>query len=95
MRERFAFALSGLSDPQRDIVETAIKEEQYIVGPDETPPSAFAALADQFRDHEQVHGLEEAGEGDLSGTYLVQYDGEVYWTILVVSGDALGTETLD
>jgi len=95
MRERFAFELSNLSDAQRNIVETAISEDQYVVGPDETPPSALIALTDRFRDHDQAHGLDEAGEGDLSGTYLVQYDGEVYWTTLVVHGDAFGTETPD
>lgn len=95
MRERFAFALSNLSDAQRDIVETAISEEQYVVGPDETPPSPLVALTDQFRDHEQAHGLDEAGESDLSGTYLVRYDGKVYWTTLVVHGDAFPTETPD
>ena len=93
MRERVAFALSDLSDAQRDIVETAISQEQYVVGPDETPPSALVALADRFRDQEQAHGLDQTGEGDLSGTYLVRYDGEVYWTTLVVHGDAFATET--
>ena len=95
MHEQFAFELANLSDAQRDIVETAISEEQYVVSPDETPPSALVTLADRFRDHEQAHGLVEAGEDDLSGMYLVRYDGEVYWTTLVVHGDAFGTETPD
>jgi hypothetical protein len=95
MREQFAFELADLSDAQRDIIETAISEERYVVSPDETPPSALITLADRFRAHEQAHGLDEAGEGDLSGTYLVRYDGEVYWTTLVVHGDAFGTETPD
>ncbi|WP_135827087.1 hypothetical protein [Halorussus ruber] len=91
MRERFAFELTGLPDAQRDIVETAITEGQYIVGPDETPSDALVALADQFRGHEQAHGLDEDGEGDLSGTYLVRYQGDVYWTTLVVQRDAFQT----
>ncbi|MFC6964724.1 hypothetical protein [Halocatena marina] len=41
MRERSAFALSGPSDAQRDIVETAISKEQYVVSPDEGPPSVL------------------------------------------------------
>lgn len=93
MRERFAFELSTLSAAQRDIVQTAIEEERYVVGPDESPPPALVGLADRFRAHEQAHGLDEAGEGDLSGTYLVRYDGEVYWTTLVGHGDAFPTET--
>ena len=91
MRERFAFELAGLPEAQRDIVETAITEGQYIVGPDETPSDALVALANQFRGHEQAHGLDEDGEGDLSGPYLVQYQGDVYWTTLVVQRDAFQT----
>lgn len=94
MRERFAFELSGLPEVQRDIVETAITDGQYIVGPDETPPDALVALADRFRGHEQAHGLDETGEGDLSGTYLVRYQGDVYWTTLVIQRDALQTTTV-
>jgi len=93
MRERFAFELSGLPDAQREIVDTAIADEPYVVGPDETPSDAFVALAERFRGHEQAHGLDEDGEGDLSGTYLVRYQGDVYWTTLVVQRDALETTT--
>lgn len=95
MRERFVLKLANLPAAQRDIIETAIGEEQYVVGPDESPPPALIALADRFRDHDQAHGLDEAGEGDLSGTYLVRYDGDVYWTTLVVNGDAFPTDTPD
>jgi len=91
MRERFTFELTGLPDAQREIVETAITDGPYVVGPDETPSDALVALANRFRGHEQAHGLDEDGEGDLSGTYLVQYQGDVYWTTLVVQRDALTT----
>jgi len=91
MRERFAFELGGLSDDERAIVETAIADEQYVVGPDETPSDALVRLVDRFRGHEQAHGLTEAGEGDLSGPYLVRYQGEVYWATLVVRRDAFQT----
>lgn len=91
MRERFTFERSGLPEAQRDIVETAITDGQYIVGPGETPSDALVALADRFRGHEQAHGLDEDGEGDLSGTYLVRYQGDVYWTTLVVQRDAFQT----
>lgn len=93
MRERFAFELSGLPETQRDIVTTAISEGRYVVGPDDTLSDAFVALADRFRGHEQAHGLDEDVEGDLSGTYLVRYQGDVYWTTLVVQSDALTTTT--
>ena len=91
MRERFSFELAGLPEAQQDIVETAITDGPYVVDPDETPSDALVALANRFRSHEQAHGLDEDGEGDLSGTYLVRYQGDVYWTTLVVQSDALTT----
>jgi hypothetical protein len=91
MRERFTFELADLPDAQREIVETAITDGPYVVGPDETPSDALVALADRFRGHEQPHGLDEEGEGDLSGTYLVRYQGDVYWTTLVVQHNAFQT----
>jgi len=91
MRERFAFELAGLPDAQRDIVEAAITDGPYVVAPDEMPSDALVTLADRFRGHEQAHGLDEDGEGDLSGTYLVRYQGDVYWTTLVVQSDAFQT----
>lgn len=93
MRERFTFELAGLPEAQRDVVETAITDRQYIVGPDEAPSDAVVALVNRFRGHEQAHGLDEKGEDDLSGTYLVQYQGDVYWTTLVVQRDAFQTMT--
>lgn len=93
MRERFTFELSGLPDAQREIVETAITDERYIVGPDETPPDAFVALVDRFRGHEQAHGLDEDGEDDLSGRYLVRYQEDVYLTTLLIQREAFTTTT--
>lgn len=93
MRDRFAFEFSNLSSEQRDIVETAIDDEQYVVGSDETPPDALVELADQFRAQEQAHGLDESDEDDLSGPYIVRYEGEVYWTTFVVYGESFSTST--
>ncbi|MFC7198563.1 hypothetical protein, partial [Halospeciosus flavus] len=87
MRERFSFELAGLPEAQQDILKTAITDGPYVVGPDETPSDALVALANRFRGHEQAHGLDEDGEGDLSGTYLVRYQDGVYWTTLVVQSD--------
>jgi len=91
MRGRFSFELAGLPEAQQDILKTAITDGPYVVGPDETPSDALVALANRFRGHEQAHGLDEDGEGDLSGTYLVQYQGDVYWTTLVVQHDVFQT----
>ena len=91
MRERFEFELAELSATQRDIVETAIEEYAYVVESDETPSEPFRSLVDHFRDEQQAHGLDESGEGDMSGPYLVRYDGEMYWTVLVLWEAATGT----
>lgn len=93
LRERFAFELSNLSDAQRDIIETTITEDQYLVASGETPPSALVSLADRFRNHEQAHRLNENGDGDLSGSYIVRYENTTYWTMFVVSSESFPTET--
>lgn len=48
VRERYAFALTGLSDAERAIVEEAAGGE-YLVPPDEEPPGAMRRLAARFR----------------------------------------------
>jgi len=93
MRERFAFELADLPEPQRALVDTAVADGRYVVGPDETTSEAFRGLADRFRDREEARGLEEAADGDLSGNYLVRYEDAVYWTTLVVADGALGATT--
>lgn len=85
MREQLSFELSGLSDAESAIIQTAIDEKRYTVARDETPSPAFRSLADRFRDQEQAHDLAADGEGDLSGPYLVQYGGAVYWTVLDIN----------
>ncbi|SFS00122.1 hypothetical protein SAMN05216559_2313 [Halomicrobium zhouii] len=93
MREQFAFEFSGLSSEQRDIVETATGDERYVVRADETTPQPLVELADQFRPQEQARGLDESGEDDLSGSYIVRYEGEIYWTTFVVNGESFATST--
>ncbi|WP_458189086.1 hypothetical protein [Haladaptatus sp. NG-WS-4] len=93
LRERFAFELTDLSEDQGEIVETAIAESHYLVKADETPSSALISLARQFRNREHPTALDEDGEGDRNGAYLVQFDGTVYWTVLMVYHDAFRTET--
>ncbi|QLG27418.1 hypothetical protein HUG10_07590 [Halorarum halophilum] len=95
MRDQLAFQLEALSDAEADIVQTAIDEEQYAVNHDQTPTQAFWSLADRFRPQEQAHGLDEDGGGDLSGPYLVRYDGEVYWTVLLVNVERTETQTAE
>lgn len=82
IREEYAFALSGLSAGEREIVEAAI-EDGYVVSPDESPSEAFWRLAERFGRHDEFYRDDEDHEADddpISGTYLVRYDGTVYWT---------------
>ena len=94
MRERFAFELPDLPDAQREVLDTAIENDRYVVGPDESLPSAFVSLADRLRDHERVYGLDERGgdERDLGRSYLVQRGNEIYWTVLLVRDETFWTE---
>lgn len=92
MRDRMSFELDGLAEAEADIVRTAVDEGRFVVEPEETPTPAFRSLADRFRDQEQVHGLDEEGEGDLNGPYLVRYDGEVYWTVLLINTERTETD---
>lgn len=93
LRERFAFELSDLPDAQRDIIETAINENQYLVASDESPPSALVSLADRFRTHEQTHRLNEDGDGGLSGSYIIRYKNTTYWTSFTVARESFPTES--
>lgn len=82
IREEYAFALTGLSARERDIVRTAI-EDGYVVAPDESPSEAFWRFAERFGSHDELHRSDEDREADdtpVSGTYLVRYEGTVYWT---------------
>lgn len=85
VRERDAFALIGLSEAEREIVEAATGGE-YRVPPEERPPEAMRELAARFRPRAEVRTLSEReetpGVGRASGTYLVRYEGQVYWTVL-------------
>jgi hypothetical protein len=72
LREQYLFTLDDLSAEQREIADEATR----IYRPDDGVPEAFRSLADQIRAHDPV----ETGDG--RGTYLVRYDGSVYWTTL-------------
>ncbi|WP_284012155.1 hypothetical protein [Halobaculum litoreum] len=106
VRERFAWSLDGLTDPQRDIVETAIADTPtgdtsheragtgYHLDHDERPGDAFRALVDRFRAHDPVRFEWDAerDEWRVSGDYVVEYEGSVYWADLAVD-ESTFTET--
>ncbi|MFC7069684.1 hypothetical protein [Halobaculum lipolyticum] len=106
VRERFGWTLDGLSDAERDIVETAIADsptgdmpheragEGYHVAHDEEPSDALRSLVDRVRAHDPVR-FEWESEREAwraSGDYVVAYEGTVYWTRLSVDESAF-TET--
>lgn len=85
LREHLLFELSGLSDTQRQVVDTAI-EDRYTVDT-ETPTPAFQALTDRFTRHPQldsVDPLDEDTPTDQSGFYLAEYDGQMYVAEMLV-----------
>lgn len=84
VRERFGFALGDLSATERDVVETAIDQE-YVVEHDETPSPTLDRLADRFRGQQRAHALDEEPNDHPAGPYVVNYDGNVYWTIFRTS----------
>jgi hypothetical protein len=93
MRDRVAFEITDLPDAEAEIVQTAIDENRYSVEHEQTPTPAFWSLIEKFRPKEQAHGLNENGESDLNGPYLVRYDGAVYWTVLLVNVERTETHT--
>lgn len=74
-REQYLFTLSGVSEDERAIVETAA-EDGYQVDPDEEPPAAFESLVERFLAHVAID--RDRGEGE----WLVRYDGTAYWADL-------------
>jgi hypothetical protein len=96
VREEYAFELSGLSDAEREILEAAIVPDDYSIPHGEKPPDAALRLAERFREREEVryaweNSDEESASGRIDGTYLVRYEGEVYWTGVQVARDFAAT----
>lgn len=68
IRERYLFALTGLSDAEREVVETAIERGYF------SEDDAFRSVVERIRDHQ---GLDTE---DSYGTWLLEYDGVAYLT---------------
>lgn len=68
IRAQFLFTLSGLSDAEREVVETAIEDGYF------EDSEAFRSVIDRIREHA---GLDVA---DSDGTWLLEYDGTEYLT---------------
>jgi hypothetical protein len=70
LRERYAFTLSGLSEAERSVVSEARNGSFYAEDDDN---EGFASLVSRFRDRRAVE------ETDYDGSYVVRYDGQLYW----------------
>ena len=70
LRDRYEFELSGLSDAEREVIEGALNDTNYI---ENDGNDGFASLVDRFRDHESVV------QNDHYGYYVVSYEGRLYW----------------
>jgi|APHM01.1.fsa_nt_gi hypothetical protein len=81
LRDRYAFELSGLSEDERDVLESALDDTKRI---DSDDNQGFDSLVDRFRDRQPVTG------GGDSGTFLVRYDGQLYVTEINVGSYAEG-----
>jgi hypothetical protein len=68
VRDRYQFALTGLSAEERQVVEEAVDGGYF----EET--DAFRSVVDRIREHEGIR------EEDFYGTWLIEYEGVDYIT---------------
>jgi hypothetical protein len=68
VREQYLFALTGLSEAEREVVEEAIDSAYY------EDDDAFRSVVDRIRDHEELD------VDDFYGTWLLSYENEEYVT---------------
>ncbi|MFC7257283.1 hypothetical protein ACFR97_15710 [Haloplanus litoreus] len=87
VREDHAFVLAELSEEQASIVSTAIEQDQGYRVDEGDPSEAFSQLVDLLARESEATPVYEDDDSDssVSGSYIVRYDGEVYWTELFVS----------
>lgn len=70
LKRTYAFALTGLNDTERSVIEAALGDSYYA---EDTDDAGFAALVDRFRGHEAIR------TDGYSGTWLARYEGQLYW----------------
>lgn len=75
VREKYLFALDGLSEAEREIVADAVDGGYHA----DEPSAAFRSLSSRFRAH-RGFGVDEYG-----GEWVVEYDGATYWADLYVA----------
>jgi hypothetical protein len=82
---------SGTDSAPEDGESEKLDDEGYVVGEEETAPPALRSL---FRRFESERGLyDDPGEQEMQGTYLVRYEGQVYWTSVQIGAGYTPTES--
>lgn len=86
IRKQHRIVLDGLPSEQRTIISQAIEDNHgYKVTADELP-EAFSQLLERFppsKKTPRTYG-ETPTESSVSGSYVVRYEGDVYWAELVL-----------
>ncbi|WP_434531493.1 hypothetical protein ACODNH_20995 (plasmid) [Haloarcula sp. NS06] len=73
LRDTYAFELNGLDSDTRAVVAEATSETYRA---ENTSDTAFRSILDRFHDHTAVSAT------DQSGSWLVRYNGQLYWAEL-------------
>ncbi|GGM59537.1 hypothetical protein GCM10009017_07070 [Halarchaeum rubridurum] len=79
LKAEHLFTLTGLDDTERDVVSEATNGSYYA---EDTDDDAYRAVLERFRAHDAVQ------RGETHGSWLVRYDGAVYWADLHYGGFA-------
>lgn len=86
IRKQHRIVLDGLPSEQRTIISQAIENNHgYKVTADELP-EAFSQLLERFPPSKKIPRTygETPTESSVSGSYVVRYEGDVYWAELVL-----------
>lgn len=96
LRKQYALDLSDVPPAEADILSAAAEgEDPYRVPPEATPSDPFQSLADRFSQASDILAEargedEEDQSAEPSGTYLVRFNGQVYWTRLFIDLESGG-----
>ncbi|WP_224448187.1 hypothetical protein [Haloprofundus salilacus] len=83
IRDEYLFTLSGLSDAERSLFETAV--EDGSVRQEEEATEEFQSLAGKIHTHEAFELTEDRSSGWYSGQWLLEYEGTAYWVRLTLN----------
>lgn len=84
---KYSFGLEDLPPSQESIILKAIEQGYEVIKG--SPPKAFRQLSNRFDREEEVEFVykSEKSDSSVSGSYIVRYDNQVYWTELFYPGN--------